>query len=125
MKRNISILSGIKNLLFVVPSLIYASPPAEVNFSLPVSQQPAPLVSFGELLIGKGVVQLYLFADAFIGKNNYLTDVFPFVLWGIRDDLAFSFFAPFSVKQCCHDGKRRNHSAACISNLQSWNNRIS
>ena len=91
-------------ILFLIPSLIYAEksdqknidPPALGNFSLSTSQQPGPLVSFGENIVDKGQVQLFLFADAFIGKNSYLTDVLPAILWGITNDFSFFFNVPFS-----------------------------
>ena len=90
------------SILFLIPSLIYAKgsdriEPQELgNFSLRGSQQPGPLVSFGENIIDKGQVQSFLFADAFIGKNNHLTDVIPSILYGITDDLSFFFNVPFS-----------------------------
>ncbi len=97
-------LSQILLILFFIPSLIYAEksdhkriePVALGNFSLPISQQPGPLVSFAENIIDKGQAQLFVFADAFIGKNSYLTDVIPSILYGIRDDLSFFFNVPFS-----------------------------
>ncbi len=71
-------------------------PLAQGNFSLPTSQQPGPLTSFGQNILDKGQVQSFLFADAFIGKNNYLTDIFPSILYGITNDLYFFFNVPFS-----------------------------
>ena len=89
-----------------IPVLIYAekseqsvTTPLEVgNFSLPTSQQPGPLVCFGENIIDKGQIQLFLFGDAFIGKNSYLTDAIPSILYGIRDDLSLFFNVPFSPR---------------------------
>jgi hypothetical protein len=66
------------------------------NFALSTSQQPGPLVSFGENIIDQGQVQFYLFADAFIGKNSYAVDVIPGILWGIRDDFSLFVNAPFT-----------------------------
>jgi hypothetical protein len=86
--------------LFLLPCLLLAktsdSPSALGNFALPTSQQPGPLVSFGENIIEKNQVQLLLFADAFIGSKNYLTDVIPAILYGITDELSFFFNVPFS-----------------------------
>ncbi len=85
--------------LFLIPGLVYADkvrPPTLGNFALPTSQQPGPLVSFGENIIDKGQAQLFVFADVFIGKNSCLTDVVPGILYGITNDLSFFFNVPFS-----------------------------
>jgi hypothetical protein len=66
------------------------------NFSLPFSQQPGPLVSFGENIVDKGQKQLFLMGDAFLGNNNYMSDVTPGILYGITNDLSIFFNAPFS-----------------------------
>lgn len=71
-------------------------PPKLGNFSLPTSQEPGPLVSFGENIIDKGNVQLFLFADGFYGKNSYLNDIVPEIVWGIRDNLSLLIDFPFS-----------------------------
>lgn len=90
-------------IFFCIPGLIYAEnskkttqPVVLGNFALPVSQQPGPFVSFGENILAKGQVQLFLFADAFMGKNSYSTDVLPSILYGITDELYFFFTVPFS-----------------------------
>jgi hypothetical protein len=66
------------------------------NFSLPTSQQPNPLVSFGQNIIDKGQLQLFLFADTFVGPQFCRSDIFPYILYGIRDDLTILLAAPFS-----------------------------
>jgi hypothetical protein len=66
------------------------------NFSLPTSQQPGPLVSFGYNILDKGQLQLFVLANAFIGKHTYETNIVPSILYGIRDDLSFFFNVPFS-----------------------------
>lgn len=71
-------------------------PPKKGNFSLPVSQQPGPFISFGQNIIEKGQTQIFIFGDRFIGRKNYLTDIFPGILYGISDDWSIYFNAPFS-----------------------------
>jgi hypothetical protein len=71
-------------------------PPKIGNFSLPTSQQPAALFGFGGNIIDKGEVQLYLFADDFVGKNRAIVDIIPSVLFGITDNWSIFFNAPFS-----------------------------
>lgn len=68
------------------------------NFSLPGSQQPTPITSFGDDIVDKGVLQFFLFADAIIGPGNYRTDIIPGLLYGITDDFSIYFNIPFSPK---------------------------
>ena len=50
-------------------------PPKIGNFALPTSQQPAGLFAFGGNIIDKGEVQLYLFADKFVGRKKITIDI--------------------------------------------------
>jgi hypothetical protein len=129
--KNLRIFFQISLMLFLIPCLIYTEkthlektthqscykedknnkkneePIPFGNFSLPTSQQPGPLASFGQNILDKGQTQIFLFADAFIGKNSYLTDIFPSVLYGITNDLYFFFNVPFSPG----NKDRDNHSS--------------
>lgn len=80
-------------------------PPRIGNFSLPTSQQPAALFGFGGNIIEKGEIQLYLFADDFVGKKRIITDIIPSVLFGITDEWSIFFNVPFTplLKE---DGKK-------------------
>lgn len=71
-------------------------PPKIGNFALPTSQQPAALFGFGGNIIDKGEVQLYFFADDFVGKNKTVIDLIPSVLFGITDDWSVYFNFPFT-----------------------------
>lgn len=71
-------------------------PPKIGNFALPTSQQPAALFGFGENIIDKGQIQIYFFADAFVGKKKFISDAIPSVLFGITDDLSIYFNFPFA-----------------------------
>lgn len=68
------------------------------NFALPLSQQPAPLVSFGQTMVDKGVVQLFLFGDGFFGNHQYTTDLFPAVIYGLTEKLTLYITLPFSPR---------------------------
>lgn len=74
----------------------YDEPPKIGNFSLPDSQQPAALFGFGGNVIEKGEVQLFFFADEFIGKNKIISDLIPGVLFGITDEWTIFFNFPFT-----------------------------
>ncbi len=77
-------------------------PPRIGNFALPLSQQPAALFGFGGNIIEKGEVQLYFFADDFVGRNKTTVDLIPSVLFGITDD--WSVFFNFPVTPYLKDG---------------------
>lgn len=81
-------------------------PPKIGNFALPTSQQPAPLLSFGQTLIGKGKVQFNWFEYSEHGNHKYYDEAIPLVYWGVTDELTVSFFAPFTVRH-----KELNHRA--------------
>lgn len=72
-------------------------PLKEGIFSLPPSQIPGPLVSFGLTLIGKGVTQFTVYADSIKQeKRSYRNDILPTIAYGITDDLALNFTVPFT-----------------------------
>jgi hypothetical protein len=71
-------------------------PPKIGNFALPISQQPASLFGFGGNVIDKGEVQLYFFADDFIGENKTTIDLIPSILFGITDKWSIYFNFPFT-----------------------------
>lgn len=81
-------------------------PPHIGNFSLPPSQQPGALFSFGGNIIDEGEVQLFLFADEFVGTHRLALEVFPSVLFGITDNLSILFNFPFAP--ILRDGNRRS-----------------
>jgi hypothetical protein len=85
------------------PDIITDKPPRIGNFSLPLSQQPAALFGFGGNIIEKGEVQLYFFADDFVGRNKITTDLIPGILFGITDD--WSIFFNFPVTPILKDGR--------------------
>lgn len=68
-----------------------AKPPPIGNFILPTSQQPGPLLAFGENILEKGQFQLYLFADNFVGVNKHYQDLIPSFTYGITN--RWSLFA--------------------------------
>ena len=77
-------------------------PPKEGNFSLPISQQPAALVGLGGNIIDAGEIQLYFFADDFLGKKRITSDAIPGILFGVTKD--FTLFFNFPVAPAMRDG---------------------
>lgn len=72
-------------------------PPPVGNFILPNSQHPAPLVSFGQHIISKNEIQLFLFADNYVGINSHYIDLVPGFLYGITDNFSALFDIPFAA----------------------------
>lgn len=75
------------------------------NLALPSSQQPSPLVGFGENVVDKDVVQLFLFADHYQRENGHFTDVIPSILWGVNDQ--FSIYLNIPLAPTYKDRKNR------------------
>jgi hypothetical protein len=73
-------------------------PRAIGNFALPTSQQPAALFGFGGNVIDKGEIQFYFFVDEFKGKERFVLDLIPGILFGITDECSIFFNFPFTPK---------------------------
>ncbi|MBS0648806.1 MAG: hypothetical protein JSS10_06255 [Verrucomicrobia bacterium] len=84
-----------------------ADPGAAGNLSLPTSQQPGPLLAFGENILDQNQVQIFIPANAFIGNNSYSTNIAAGVVWGIANDLSLFVNIPFSPRS----KDRHDHSA--------------
>lgn len=74
------------------------APPKIGNFSLPDSQQPSPLFGFGGNIIDKGEVQVFWFADDFVGKEKIAKDNFPSILFGATEEWSIMFGFPFTTE---------------------------
>jgi hypothetical protein len=72
-------------------------PPKVGNFALPTSQQPGPLLSFGEKMLDENQAQLFLFADNFSGVRSHAVDIIPSILYGIQDNLSVFFNVPIAA----------------------------
>ncbi|HLB52707.1 MAG TPA: hypothetical protein VJK48_03230 [Chlamydiales bacterium] len=68
------------------------------NFSVPTVTQVSPLISFGQLLIGKGALLSQLSGNYAWIEKGYATNVIPNVIYGIIDDLSVFLGIPFSPK---------------------------
>ncbi|HUD01870.1 MAG TPA: hypothetical protein VMR37_06050, partial [Rhabdochlamydiaceae bacterium] len=68
------------------------------NFSVPLITQIAPLIGFGQLLIGEKALLPQVTGTYARGHNSYADVIAPNVIYGIREDLSVSFFVPFTPK---------------------------
>lgn len=68
------------------------------NFSVPNITQIAPLIGFGQLLVGKKAL-LSQFGEIYTrGHNSYSNVMLPSSIYGIRDDLSIVLFVPFTPR---------------------------
>ncbi|HEX4069309.1 MAG TPA: hypothetical protein VHX42_04380 [Candidatus Babeliales bacterium] len=68
------------------------------NFALPLSQQPAPLFSFGQNLVAQGDFLAFLYVAQLKGKQKSLVEAYPFFLYGITDKLSLVISVPIAAK---------------------------
>lgn len=68
------------------------------NFALPISQQPGPLVSFGQNIPDKGVLQMFAYGNQYKGTRHSYSEVIPSILYGITDRLSIFVEVPIAVK---------------------------
>lgn len=77
------------------------------NFALPLSQQPGPLVSFGENIIEKGQTQFFLFGRNLQGKHLCAREVMPGILYEMTDNSSIFLNAPIALSN--KDKTNRSH----------------
>lgn len=70
------------------------------NFALPTSQQPGPLLGFGQNIVDKHDAQVFLFPDFLIGPCKRFSELAPSILYGIRDDLSLFIELPIAASFC-------------------------
>ena len=96
--------------IFIAYSSIIAQEQVQVhvgNFALPASQQPGPLVGFGQNIIDKGDFQVFLYLDQLKGKHKNFSEAAPSILYGITDK--FSLFVEQSVATTFQYGPFKSH----------------
>ncbi len=68
------------------------------NFALKASQQPGPLVSFGQNMVDKGDIQIFSFVDDFAGYGKKLITVVPTMLYGFQSNFSLYIQVPVVAK---------------------------
>ena len=66
------------------------------NFALPSSQQPGPLLSFGQNMLDQHNLQFFCYSTDLVGENKNLTSIIPEFLYGIRDNFSVLFELPIA-----------------------------
>lgn len=75
------------------------------NLAMPVSQQPSPLVSFGQNIIDKNQTIFLFMANDFVGKNQEFVNLIPSYLFAFSDETSIFISAP-STPRYRHDHDR-------------------
>lgn len=68
------------------------------NFALSVSQQPAPLIGFGQNIMDAGTTQFFTYADYLTGCNQQCSVVYPILLHAISDTTSVFIMLPIVAK---------------------------
>lgn len=72
-------------------------PPEEGNYALPTSQQPGPFLSFGQNIIDKNELQIFLTPNYFKAHSETFFTVSPSALYGITEDSSLYVIAPVAA----------------------------
>lgn len=75
------------------------------NFALPSSQQPSPLISFGQNIVDRGDLLAYAYLDYFKGHMQYFTSIVPSVLYGITDRASVFVVLPIAAQFIQNDSR--------------------
>jgi hypothetical protein len=73
-----------------------ADPPETGNFAVSFSQEPGPLIAFGQNIVARHQAQIALFGDDYVVVQRHEMDFIPGFLYGISDDLSIYFRLPFT-----------------------------
>lgn len=77
----------------------------EGNFALPLSQQPAPLFSFGQNLVDKHDLLAFIYPAQLKGSRSNFIEVVPSILYGLTDRMSLFVELPIAVKLKHEDTK--------------------
>ncbi len=67
------------------------------NLALPGSQQPGPLVGFGQNIVDRYDLQMFVFVGFLKGHRKNFTEVGPSIVYGIRDNLSLFIELPIAA----------------------------
>ena len=87
-------------------------PPSLGNFSVPAASQIAPLIGFGQLIIGAKALLPQLSGSYARAHDDYTHLITPSVIYGIRDDLSLFLAAPFTPRS-----REKNAHAAGLEDM--------
>lgn len=88
------------------------------NFALKASQQPGPLVSFGQNMVDKGDIQLFCYIDNLQGCDKEFVSVIPTILHGFKDN--FSIYVQLPILAKMHQNDMTFHGVQDILMQLEW-----
>lgn len=68
------------------------------NFALPSSQQPGPLIGFGQNMLDQQDLQFFNYVDILKGCNKQFTGIVPSILYGFTSDCSLFIQLPIAAK---------------------------
>jgi hypothetical protein len=87
------------------------------NFALPLSQQPAPLFSFGQNLVDKHDFLAFINYNQLKGPRSNFIDMVPSILYGVTDTLSLFVELPIAAK-FMHEGSKSHGVSDLIVQLE-------
>lgn len=67
------------------------------NLALPVSQQPGPLIGFGQNIVDRGDLQFFSYINYLKGNNKKFIEIAPTMIYGIKDNLSLFVELPIAA----------------------------
>lgn len=77
------------------------------NFALPTSQQPGPLIGFGQNIVDKGDFQAFVYPDDLKGHKKNFSEMIPSILYGITDKSSIFVVFPAALSFRLNNQKSR------------------
>lgn len=68
------------------------------NLAFPPSQQPSPLISFGQNIINRKEMQIQTVVTDFQGDRQYFINIIPGLLYAFTDSFSIFLVSPFAVR---------------------------
>ncbi|MBI2344914.1 hypothetical protein HYV10_02465 [Candidatus Dependentiae bacterium] len=68
------------------------------NLALPSSQQPGPLIGFGQNMLDKGELQIFSYFDYLRGNDKKFTEIIPTLLYAFTDNFSLFLQMPVAAK---------------------------
>ena len=83
------------------------------NLAFPASQQPEPLISFGQNFLDQKQAQFLFLTTELKAKSEYAVTVVPSFLYGLRGDLSIFISVPEAVRF-----RQKRHHSSGIGDIQ-------
>jgi len=96
-KKKQTILFLLIHFIFDLHAATSIEPPHSGNFSLPISQQPGPLVSFGQNIVKRNQAQVFLYPSYLKAPQQQYPNASPSLLYGFSDNASLFITTPIAI----------------------------